>query len=252
MAGELRDRRAVVTGGAGGLGRAIARELVTAGAAVTIIDLPSALEGQAPEHGIEAVGLDLLAGDAETMLAQRAGTIGPVDILVANAGVVPPWRRISDLDLGEWDRVFAINVRAIAMSLKVFAPRLAQSSCGSAILMASINGYRAHPMQAAYTASKHAVLGLMRAAALDMGKEGTRVNALAPGPVLTDALTTRIAARHAQGGPAPEEAVKALTDETALGRVSTEQDIARAALFLASDAAAGITGVCLPVECGLS
>lgn len=251
MNGVLEGRRAVVTGGAGGLGRAIAEAFLAAGASVTILDLPSALSQAPAGPGIEAVGLDLLTADAEATLAAHSEQMGPVDILVANAGMVPPWRRISELDLEEWDRVFALNVRAAAMSLKIFAPKLAESDAASAVLMASINGYKAHPMQALYTASKHAVVGLMRAAALDMGRDGVRVNALAPGPVLTDALASRIESRHLAGGPTPEAAIGALSAETALGRISTETDIAQAALFLASSASNGITGACLPVECGL-
>ena len=117
--------------------------------------------------------------------------------------------------------------------------------------MASINGYRAHPSQALYTATKHAVVGLMRAAALDLGPE-IRVNALAPGPILTEALRGRIEARAAAGGPAFGEAVAALEAQTALGRLATEGEVARAAAFLASDAASGLTGVLLPVEAGMT
>jgi NAD(P)-dependent dehydrogenase (short-subunit alcohol dehydrogenase family) len=246
MSGPLQDRNAVVTGGARGLGRAIAARLAQAGAAITVIDTAP---GDLPEAWrVEA--LDLTAPDAESRLAALATR--PTDILVANAGTVPPWRGIADLDMAEWDRVMAVNVRGVAVALKAFAPALARSAHASAIVMASINAERAHPKQALYTASKHAVLGLMRAAALDLGPRGIRVNALAPGPVATEALQARIASRHAGGGPAPAEAFAALAAETALGRIATAAQVADAALFLASDAAAGITGQILPVECGLS
>ena len=118
--------------------------------------------------------------------------------------------------------------------------------------MASINGYRAHPSQALYTASKHAVIGIVRSAALDLGRDGIRVNAIAPGPIATEALTGRIAARHLTGGPPLDEALAALDAETALGRIATEEDVARAALFLASPASVGMTGIVLPVEAGLT
>ena len=117
--------------------------------------------------------------------------------------------------------------------------------------MASINGYRAHPEQVLYTASKHAVIGVMRAAALDLGPDGIRVNALAPGAIATEALLGRVAERHAAGGPSPEAALAALSAETALRRLATEQDVAGVAHFLASDASAGMTGSVLPVEAGL-
>jgi NAD(P)-dependent dehydrogenase (short-subunit alcohol dehydrogenase family) len=242
---------ALVTGGAGGLGRAIAAGLAEDGAAVHVVDRAEALDGAGLPADWQALPLDLAAAEAEDGLSAYAAGLPRLDILVANAGVVPPWRRIAALDLDEWDRVFAVNVRGMALALKAAAPRLAESK-GAAVLMASINGYMAHPRQALYTATKHAVVGLMRAAALDLGADGVRVNALAPGPVLTDALKGRIAARAAEGGPTEAEAVATLRAETALGRLATEEDVARAACFLAGDGAKGITGVCLPVEAGLA
>jgi len=247
---DLAGRVALVTGGGRGLGRAIARALRKAGATVNVADLPDVLEAEAPEG--PALALDLTAADAELRLADHVAGLPRLDILVANAGAVPPWRRIAELDLGEWDATFALNVRGVALCLKVCAPALAASGHGAAVLMASINGYRAHPRQALYTATKHAVLGLARAAALDLGPEGVRVNALAPGPILTDALRGRIDARAAAGGPEPDAAIAALAGEAALGRLATEEEVANAACFLAGDAASGITGACLPVEAGLA
>ena len=138
------------------------------------------------------------------------------------------------------------------MTLKAFADALAASGRGAAVLMASINGYRAHPDQILYTAAKHAVVGLTRAAALDLGRRGVRVNALAPGPVATEALRSRVLARHAAGGPPLEEALAAFAAHTALGRMATAADVAAAAVLLASDLAAGVTGSVLPVECGFA
>lgn len=248
---DLSGRTALVTGGARGLGRAIADMLAGAGASVVVVDLADSLDAGALPDGWQRLALDLTKAEAEATLTAFIADLPGLDILIANAGMVPPWRRIAALDLDEWDRVFALNVRGVALSLKAAAPRLAQSPYGAAVLMASINGYRAHPDQALYTATKHAVLGLMRAAALDMGRDGTRVNALAPGPILTDALRARIETRAGAGGTPADAAIAALNAETALGRIATETDVARAACFLASDLASGITGVCLPVEAGL-
>jgi NAD(P)-dependent dehydrogenase (short-subunit alcohol dehydrogenase family) len=246
----LPNRRAVVTGGSRGLGRAIADRLAAEGAAVWVIDLPDAMDPAQPLAGRLAV--DLADPGAEAALAAFAASIGPVDALVANAGLVPPWRGVAALDRAEWDRVMAVNVWGVAATLKAFAEPLAASGRGAAVLMASINGYRAHPDQILYTASKHAVVGLMRATALDLGRRGVRVNALAPGPVATDALMARIARRHAAGGPAPDEALAAMAADTALGRIATAAQVADAALFLLSDLSAGTTGGLLPVEAGLA
>jgi NAD(P)-dependent dehydrogenase (short-subunit alcohol dehydrogenase family) len=246
----LEGRRAVVTGASRGIGRAIAERFTAEGAEVWAVDLPEALD---PDQAVAgALGLDLADPGAEQALAALAQDFGTVDVVVANAGLVPPWRRAAALDRAEWDRVFAVNVWGPAVMLKTFADALAASGRGAAVLTASINGYRAHGEQILYTATKHAVVGLTRAAALDLGQRGVRVNALAPGPIATEALQSRIQARHAAGGPALDEALAAFAGQTALGRMATEADVAAAAVLLACDLSAGVTGTILPVECGLA
>ena len=248
---DLKGRQAFVTGGARGLGRRIADRLSEAGAAIAITDHPDAIEEADLPSDWQSKPQDILSADAEAGLVAAIGQLGKLDILVANAGAVPPWRGVAALDMDEWDSVFRINVTGMAMALKAAAPMLGQSQNGTAVLMASINSYRAHPSQILYSASKHAVLGLMRAAALDLGRSGVRVNALAPGPIATEALQSRIAMRHEAGGPALGEALQALAEETALGRMATADDVADAALYLASDLSQAVTGTLLPVESGL-
>lgn len=249
VAQDLTGRRALVTGGARGLGRAIAARLAASGASILVMDLPNALEDLPGDW--ESVALDLCAPEAEAELRRLADETDRLDILVANAGTVPPWRGMDELDRAEWERVMTLNVWAVAQTLGAFAGPLERSGNAAAILMASINGYRGHPKQVLYTASKHAVIGIMRAAALDLGERNIRVNALAPGPIATDALMDRVRARHAAGGPAPEAVIAAMEGETALGRMATAADVANVAHFLATDASAGMTGAVLPVEAGL-
>jgi NAD(P)-dependent dehydrogenase (short-subunit alcohol dehydrogenase family) len=248
----MAGRTAVVTGAAGGLGRAIATRLAQSGARIVAIDTDSALTQADLPADWRAEAIDLGADDALDRQKVLAESLGAVDIVIANAGLVPPWRRVADLDAAEWQRVMAVNVWGVAATLGGFAGALARTGRGAAVLMASINGYRAHPDQMLYTTSKHAVIGIMRTAALDLGQQGTRVNALAPGPIATNALMGRLAYRHGRGGPAPQDALAALSAETALRRIATPEQVADAAHFLASDAAAGVTGVVLPVEAGLS
>lgn len=247
----LHERRAVVTGGAAGLGLAIARKFASLGARISIIDLAPALNAAGLPRAWQTHALDIGAHDSLERQAEIAADLGTVDIVVANAGVVPPWRRVAELDASEWQSVMAVNTWGVASTLGAFTGALKASGHGSAIVMASINGYRAHPEQVLYTASKHAAIGIMRAAALDLGRQGIRVNALAPGPVATEALCTRIRDRATRGGPELQDALAAMADETALGRMVTADDIASAAAWLASDASAGTTGVVLPVEAGL-
>ena len=178
--------------------------------------------------------------------------IGRLDVVVANAGLVPPWRETEGLDLAEWDRVMAVNVRGVAATMKHAAPAM-KASGGAIIVMASINAYLAHPRQMLYTASKHAVLGIVRAAALDLGRYGIRVNGIAPGPIATDALLERIRTRAAQWRPVrSRRRWRRFPPRTPLGRLATAEEVAKAALFLACDLSSGISGELLPVDAGLA
>jgi NAD(P)-dependent dehydrogenase (short-subunit alcohol dehydrogenase family) len=117
--------------------------------------------------------------------------------------------------------------------------------------MASLNAWRGDGNIASYVASKHAVLGIARSAAIDLGRRGIRVNAIAPGPIATEALLSRMQNRAQGGGLAVEDALTAAASITSLGRIATAADVAGTALFLASDLSLGITGQLLPVDGGL-
>jgi NAD(P)-dependent dehydrogenase (short-subunit alcohol dehydrogenase family) len=249
--GLLAGRRAAVTGGSRGLGAAIAQAFKAEAAGVAVLDLPDALSASAAWRGDAAFACDVThEAMAAAALGDAAARLGGLDIVVANAGLVPPWRETEALDLDEWDRVMAVNVRGVAATLKHAVP-LMKARGGSIILMASINAAVSHPRQMLYTASKHAVLGILRAASLDLGRYGIRVNALAPGAIATEALMERVEARAAAGGASRDEALAAFAAQTPLGRMATVEDVAKAAVFLASDLASGVTGRMLPVDAGL-
>lgn len=248
MSRLLDGRIAFVTGAATGLGRTIAQRLAAAGAAGCAFDTAPCPELPA---GWEFARGDVTdEDDLERAMTSVEATFGRLDIVIANAGIVPPWQETENLDLDEWDRVFAVNVRGVAATIK-HAARLMKANGGAIVAMGSLNSRRAHARQCAYTASKHAVLGIVRSAALDLGRYGIRVNALGPGPVATDALLERIRQRADGGGPDEADALAGLAADAALGRLATEDDVARAALFLASDQSAGISGQLLPVDAGL-
>lgn len=249
MSASLDGRIAFVTGGAVGLGRTIARHLNDAGAAGMVLDVLEHCP-ELPDGWVSLQGDVASESDIERVVAEIATRFGRLDIVVANAGLVPPWHDTEKLDLEEWERVFAVNVKGVAATLKHAVPLMKRQG-GSIIAMGSLNSRRAHPSQCLYTASKHAVLGIVRATALDLGRYGIRVNALGPGPVATDALVERVNDRAAKGGPAAEDAFGSYAAETALGALVSEDDVARAALFLASDASSSITGQMLPVDAGL-
>ena len=248
----LVDGKAVfVTGAARGLGHAVMTRLAAAGARGTVFDIIPVAEAKEIPCGWEYVEGDVSCENLiSTAMTKTRDRHGQLDIVVANAGVVPPWEVTKALDLEVWRRTFAVNVEGVAIAIK-HAAILMKDTGGSIIAMGSLNSWRGHPQQAAYVASKHAVLGLVRSATLDLGRHNIRVNAVAPGPVATDALIGRVEARAACGGQETVTALEEMASAAALGRMASESEVAATCLFLASDLSAGITGQLVPVDGGL-
>jgi NAD(P)-dependent dehydrogenase (short-subunit alcohol dehydrogenase family) len=234
---------AVVTGGAAGIGAAIARRLGAEGARGAVIDLSPAGE---PPEGWKAIAADVRD---EASVAAAFVETEPLDVLVAAAGVVPGWTGLAAVDLQRWDEVFDVNVRGTAVTLKHAIPALRDGA--SVVLIGSLTSWRGDPNIPGYVASKHAVLGIARSAALELGARGIRVNVVAPGPVATKALLDRLESRERKGGTPAGEALEQAARQTALGRIATVDEVAAAALFLASGLSAGITGQLLPVDGGM-
>jgi NAD(P)-dependent dehydrogenase (short-subunit alcohol dehydrogenase family) len=243
----LSGRVALVTGGTRGLGAAISRMFAESGALGAVADLET---GSCPEGWVSLIADVTVEQEVERAVADTVQHFGHLDVVVANAGVVPPWSDTADFDLAALDRTLTVNVRGVAATMK-YGARALRGRGGAIIVMASINAWHAAPAQGAYTAAKHAVLGLVRTAALDLGSDGIRVNAIGPGPVATEALRERMARRESEGGLSVGEALTQAALSTALARMVTEDDVARAALFLACDLSSGITGALVPVDGGL-
>ncbi len=251
MVDELQGQVALVTGATRGLGLAIVKALAVKGAIGTALDIidPETVEGL-PE-GFVADRADVTDETAmRAAIARAVDRFGHLDIVVANAGVVPAWSETEHLDLGLYDRVMAINARGVFATIKHAVQPLKERG-GSVVVMGSINSLTAHPMQLAYTASKHAVHGILKAAALDLGRFGIRVNGVAPGPIATEALLERIR-RRAVDGPTEEAALSGLAAQAALGRLATADEVAAAVVFLAGPASSGISGQLLKVDAGMA
>ena len=175
---------------------------------------------------------------------------GKLDVVVANAGIVPPWRTINETDNDEWEKVFNVNVKGVALTIK-HSVELMKSSGGSIIVMGSINSLLGHSGQSLYTSSKHALLGIVKCAAIDLGKYNIRVNVIGPGPIATEALLKRLKSREDNKGMSVKSALEGFANNTALGRMPTEDDVANTALYLSSNLSSSITGQIIPVSSGL-
>lgn len=241
-------RRVIVTGGASGIGAATVARFAAEGAVGVALD-------RVPVDGLPtgwtSVAVDVT--DAEGVAAAFATaleTLGGLDVLVAAAGIVPSWQPTGTLSLEDYDRTMAVNARGVVAAIEQAAPAL--GSGGAIVVVGSLNSWKGDANLTAYAASKHAVLGVVRSAALALGPRGIRVNAVAPGPVATEALQSRVATRAAQSGTEPDEAFAALAAGTALGRIATVDDVVDAIAFLAGPGSSATTGHLLPVDGGIA
>jgi 2-keto-3-deoxy-L-fuconate dehydrogenase len=245
----LTHKTALVTGAGSGIGRAIARLFARQGAFVWIADR-DALAGRGEvdairEEGGQADFAELDVSDAAAALA-LALRLPPLDILVNNAGVghVGSLLETAATDL---DRLHAVNVRGPFNLCKAFVPAMLGRGKGSVINLASIGGVVAVRDRLAYTVTKHAVVGLTKALALDHSHTGVRFNAICPGRVETPFVKARVAEY-----PDPEKAYRDMASTQLTGRMARPDEIASAALYLAADESAMVTGSNLMVDGGWS
>ena len=249
--GRFAGKVAVVTGGAGGMGRATAIAFAAAGASVVVADV-------AVDGGQETVDLitgtggvatfvatDVADRDAvEALVRAAVDTHGSLDCAVNAAAIELERDRLADIDEEVFDRIIAVNLRSIFLCLKYeIRQMLAQGSGGAIVNIASTNSFRPQPHQSAYTASKHGVLGITKNAAIDYAGDGIRINAICPGAIDTPMLRAAIDRR----GRDPQEVADRLST---LGRFGTSDEIAAAALWLCSDDASFTVGHALAVDGG--
>lgn len=249
----LSGKVAIVTGGGTGIGLAIAKMFAEEGAQVVIAGRSqAALEKAAATIGAHAIAADVSKEDEARKLAQTtAEKFGGVDILVNNAGVTGQVANAEDLDIAQWDETMAINIRGTILCIKHCVPLMRARGGGSIINMSSLMGLRGYPMRSAYAATKFAVIGITEAVSQEVGIHGIRVNALCPGAVNGELMQRVIAARVAKENRPAEEIIRAnYTDKAALRRWVEPEEVAKAALFLASDASSPITSERIKVDAG--
>ena len=244
---RLKDKVAIVTGGGSGFGAGIVRKFAAEGAQVLVADLnfEGALDVAASVGpAARALRIDVTNGaDVRTMMEAAELHFGRLDILVNNAGIGHLPQPLEDLPEDEFDRLFAVNMKAIYLALREAVPRFKAQGRGVVLNMASTAGVSPRPRLAWYNASTGWVITATRASAVELAPFGIRVNALNPVAGETPLLATFM------GQDTPEMRAKFLAT-IPLGRFSTPEDLGNAAGFLCSDEASMITGVCMEVDGG--
>jgi len=246
----LQGQRAIVTGGGSGIGRATAKRFASEGARVCVADLDGAtaesVAKEIDEAGGEAFALrtDVSSVEAnDAMVAAVVDRFGGVDVAYLNAGIAEA-STILDGDLDVWNRVLAVNLSGVFYGLRAVAPAMIAAGGGSIVITASVAGLRGGAGMPSYYATKHGVVGLMKAAATEFAEQKIRVNAVCPGVIDTPIL-------------GPVHGVKEITEGILgrghlLGRVGQAPEVAALVAFLASDQSAFITGAAYPVDGGMT
>lgn len=251
MSTRLEGKVAVVTGAASGIGAAMARRFVAEGASVIIADLQTdAAEAVASELGA-AVAVALrtdvtVEADVAAAVDLAVSRFGHLDVMVNNAGIVGAVGSISETTVDAWDQTVAVLVRGVFLGMKHAARVMMPQGTGSIISIASSAGMQGGLGPHCYTACKHAVVGLTKSVATELGTSGIRVNAIAPGNTAT-AMTASVI----MGDPtAIDDVAEAITATSLLRTPGLPEDIAAAAVYIASDEARVLTGHTLVVDAG--
>ncbi|WP_340107774.1 SDR family oxidoreductase [Pikeienuella sp. HZG-20] len=252
---RLQDKIALITGGAAGIGLETARLFLNEGAKVALVDLKeadldTAAESLGAPDDVLTVAADVSSSeDTAAYVKAVLDRFARIDVFFNNAGIEGRVAPLADQKIEDFDRVMAVNVRGAFLGLQHVLPGMIERKSGSIINMSSIAGLQGSPNVAPYITSKHAIVGLTRAAAIEAAHANVRVNSVHPSPINTRMM------RSLEEGFSPgkaEEAQRRLAATIPLGRYGESGDVAKLVLFLASDESAFITGGQYPVDGGMA
>lgn len=246
---NLSSKVALVTGGASGIGAATVRALSDAGASVLVADVQVekgealAIELRSKDRKVQFVKADMASEpDIKNMVATAIATFGRLDIAFNNAGIESTPGDTASCTTENWDRTLTINLRGVWLCMKYQIPEMLKAGGGSIVNCSSIAGLVAFPGLPAYVASKHAIIGLTKTAAIEYATQNIRVNAVCPGVIDTPMID-----RFSKGDAATK---KSLGQSEPMGRMGLSEEIASAVLWLSSDASSFVTGHPLVVDGG--
>ena len=255
---SIPSRVVVVTGAAQGIGLEIALAFAKNGAHI-ILASRSADKLAAAREVVEALGQEALAvptdlrdeGAVRHLIEQTLERFGRIDVLVNNSGIAGPTKPLWDVDAHEWDDTFAVNVRGAFLCARAVLPAMIAAKSGSILCIGSMTGKRPLWGRTPYSASKLALVGLVRTLAVEAGPYGIRVNLISPGPVQGERIEAVLRSQASARNVPVDEARREMLRDAPLARLVAPADIASAALFLASDEAHSITGEDLNVSAGI-
>ena len=244
-------RSVVVTAGAAGIGRAIARAFLAEGDRVHVVDVDGGairtLQSEIPE--ISATEGDVTdEALVERVISGRVEETGGIDVMVNCAGIAGPAALAEDVSLEDWRRCLGVNLDAAFLFAKHVIPNMRNRGSGCIINISSTAGWHGYPMRSPYASAKWAVNGLTKSLAMELGPVGIRVNAICPGSINGDRMDRVIAAEAKNKGVSAQEIRDAYTRGCSMRTFIDAEDIADMAIFLASDKAARVTGQILNVD----